>query len=87
MTAQAEPFSFKNMIMMVILDIIPRRLLKIKPPVCVACKIGAMTKQLWRVKEIRNKYQLNPLESKLLIVPSGYDQQKFSNYRFSVIKV
>ena len=32
------------------LGILPRKLLKIRPPMCACCKIGAMTKQPRRVK-------------------------------------
>ena len=47
--------SFKNMILLIILGILLRKLLKIRPPVYDACKYGAMTKRPTRVKGIKIK--------------------------------
>ena len=42
--------SFSKMINLMELGILPHKLLKIRPPMCACCKIGAMTKQRRRVK-------------------------------------
>ena len=42
--------SYKNMVLLCTLRILPRRLLAVKPPMCVGCKAGAMTRKPTRVK-------------------------------------
>ena len=51
--------SFKKMTLVIILCILPHKLLKVRPPVCAACKYGAMTKRPTRVKGDKNKGQLH----------------------------
>ena len=50
--------SFKKMTLLIILGILPRKLLKVRPPVCAAYKYDAMTKEPTRVKGDKNKGQL-----------------------------
>ena len=40
--------SFKKMTLLIILGFLPRKLLKVRPPVCAACKYGAMTRRSTR---------------------------------------
>ena len=40
----------QKMILLCTLRILPRRLLKVKPPICAGCKAGAMTRKLTKVK-------------------------------------
>ena len=47
------------MTLLIILGILPRKLLKVRPPVCAACKYGAMTRRPNRVKGDKNKGQLH----------------------------
>ena len=42
--------SFRKMRILMLLGILPKKLLKVKPPMCAGCKVGAMTKRPWRVK-------------------------------------
>ena len=51
--------SFKKMTLLSILGILPRKLIKVRPPVCAACKYGAMTRRPTRVKGDKNKGQLH----------------------------
>ena len=51
--------SFKKMALLIILAILPRKLLKVRPHVCAACKYGAMTRRPNRVKGYTNKGQLH----------------------------
>ena len=47
--------SFSKMMNLMELGILPHKLLKIRPPMCACCKIGAMTKQPRRLKGGRYK--------------------------------
>ena len=48
--------SFKKITLLIILGILPRKLLRVRPPVCAACKYGAMTRRPTRViREIKTK--------------------------------
>ena len=42
--------SYKKMILLCTLCILPRRLFKVKPPMCVGCKAGAMIRKPTKVK-------------------------------------
>ena len=47
--------SYKKMILLCDLRILPRRLLLVKPLMCTSCKSGSMTRLPWRVKGKKNK--------------------------------
>ena len=47
--------SYKKMISLCTLRILPRRLLTVRPPMCAGCKTGAMTRKLTRVKGQKSK--------------------------------
>ena len=54
-----DHLSFKKMTLLIILGILPRKLLRVWPPVCTACKYGTMTRRPTRVKGDKNKGQLH----------------------------
>jgi hypothetical protein len=43
--------SFQKLKQLALNDEIPKKLSKLKPPMCAGCLFGAMTKLLWRGKE------------------------------------
>ena len=47
--------SYKKMILLCTLRILPRRLLIVRPPMCAGCKAGAMTRKSTRVKGQKSK--------------------------------
>ena len=47
--------SFTRLRLLAALGIIPRKLLKVKPPKCDGCLYGAMKKCPWRTKSARNQ--------------------------------
>ena len=51
--------SFKKMTLLMSLGILSRKILNVRPPVCAACKYGAMTRRPTRVKGDKNKGQLH----------------------------